>query len=96
MTEYRDPSRQLQLSLMLLAELAPGSVCLASDCPTGEPVPHMANDQAAHPSPYGTRPPWSARVIARVRKDRRRFLATPTDHRAPERGEDEMFHDGTG
>lgn len=66
--------RQVRLVMFMLDELAPGCVCLDSACPTGENVPHMANDSGPHPRPYGMKPPWSARAIAKARRDRKKAL----------------------
>jgi hypothetical protein len=61
--------------MVLLDELAPGSVCLNSTCPTGIAVPHMANDNGPHPRPYGEREAsWGPAMFRKVRRDRRRIL----------------------
>jgi hypothetical protein len=54
------------LMMLMLASIEPGCVCMDTTCPTGEVVPHMANDGGNHPHPWGlipTGPPkrWSER-----------------------------------
>lgn len=74
MTDPAELDRQLRLALMMLSELAPGSVCLDSACSSGLPPPHMANDGGPHPHPYGTRPPWSVAAIRQVRAATRHVI----------------------
>ncbi len=74
MSVYQDSDRQIRLMMFMLHELAPGCVCMDSACPTGESVPHMANDAGNHPHPYSVKPPWSATAIGKVRRDRRKLL----------------------
>ena len=45
--------RQLTQVMLMLSELAPGSVCLDTKCATGQRVPHMATDGMGHPHPFG-------------------------------------------
>jgi hypothetical protein len=45
----------LRCLMLAMAELRPGIVCMDTICPEASwrRVPHMANDSANHPHPYG-------------------------------------------
>jgi hypothetical protein len=65
MAQWTDSERQLRLMMLALNDFMPGIVCLNSTCPTGEPVPHMANDSGPHPEPAGQAPyRWAELVRA--------------------------------
>jgi hypothetical protein len=50
-----EQDRQLRQVMLVLAELAPGCVCMDTTCPMTQQsgVPHMATDSGPHPHPYG-------------------------------------------
>ena len=54
-TEDTELARQTRLMMLMLAEIRPGCVCTDTKCPAAplSGVPHMANDGAPHPHPYG-------------------------------------------
>ena len=76
MADSGEQERQLRLVMHMIAELAPGSVCMDSSCPQSgwSGMPHMANDGGPHPRPYGVvettthewrRRPWWRRAWRR-------------------------------
>lgn len=73
MSAYRVTDRQLQLVMMHLSEEWPGLVCLDWTCPSGEVIPHMANDGGPHPHPYGLKPPLSATARRKWRQGMKRL-----------------------
>lgn len=69
---WAELERQQRLMMLALDDLLPGVICVDTQCPTGLPTPHMANDNGPHPCPYGVKPPWSASAFAKHRRDRAR------------------------